>query len=397
MKRMQEVFRYNYSRAENGEERRIAGVIFFSAAVSIIGSIVLLLLSLGSRHPIPVFPFIISTISLGISVLLLRKGKTSPAGLCLLYAMQAFIFYLSSINKGIQDAAMFAIPGVLVIAALILPRWSFVLYTTITIAGIGIVGFAQAAGKLQSPYASPISLFDVGDVMIIIAFTGVTIRFLSNEREVAAEKIKALLRERENLLKEVHHRIKNNMNVMMSLLSLQADAIKDPNATIVLRDAGNRIRSMMVLYENLYRSEDYGQISAKIYLTHLLDLIVDTFPNSGRIAIENHIDDFMLDANKISPLGIIVNELITNSIKYAFPGERQGLITVAASLRGEKVTVRVEDNGIGIPEFLDIESAPGFGLQLVTMLTKQLDGTMQLVRENGTKFVLDFAMKAEEF
>jgi PAS domain S-box-containing protein len=211
-----------------------------------------------------------------------------------------------------------------------------------------------------------------------------------SERKKAEEKIQNLLKEKELLLHEVHHRIKNNMNIMMSLLSLQADTVAGSPAEITLRDAGNRVRSMHVLYDKLYRSDNFGQISVKIYLTHLLDQIVDTFPNRDLITMDKQIDDFVLDASKLTPLGIIVNELLTNIMKYAFAGKNGGLITVSASLKDKHATVVVQDDGVGIPDSVDIGSSGGFGLQLVGMCTQQLEGTIRIERVNGTKCVLEF-------
>ncbi|MBA4419417.1 MAG: hypothetical protein C0392_16165, partial [Syntrophus sp. (in: bacteria)] len=141
------------------------------------------------------------------------------------------------------------------------------------------------------------------------------------KRMEAEEKIKSLLAEKELLLREVHHRIKNNMNVIMSLFSLQSSTQKDPSVISSLEDARNRIQTMMVLYDKLYRSADFREISTKEYLTSLVDEIVMHFPNWGSIDIETEIDDFALDAKTLSPMGIILNELLTNAMKHAFPPE----------------------------------------------------------------------------
>jgi PAS domain S-box-containing protein len=211
------------------------------------------------------------------------------------------------------------------------------------------------------------------------------------ERKQADDKIKALLREKEILLKEVHHRIKNNMSSMMSLLSMQSNALKNPEAVAALQEAKGRLRSMGVLYDKLYRSENLREMSIRNYLPSLIDEIVGVFPNRGLVKIEKKIDDIVLGVNLMSPLGIIVNELITNAMKHAFAGREDGSIYVSAAAAKGLVTLVIEDNGIGIPESVGFESTEGFGLQLVGMLTAQLDGIIRIERGKGTRFVLEFS------
>ncbi len=210
------------------------------------------------------------------------------------------------------------------------------------------------------------------------------------ERVLAEETIKSLLTQKDLILKEVHHRIKNNIGTMMSLLLLQSKAQRNPEAGKALKDAMNRLQSMEVLYEKLYRSEDFREISIKDYLPSLMDEIASTFPHKDMVRIEAEMADLVLSTRILSPLGIIMNELITNSMKYAFVGRDDGVIKVSVSLKDNRATLIFEDNGNGIPESIDIEKSTGFGLQLIGLLTKQLKGTIQLERGNGTKFILEF-------
>ncbi len=210
------------------------------------------------------------------------------------------------------------------------------------------------------------------------------------EQKLAEEKIKSLLEEKELLLKEVHHRIKNNMNTISSILSLQAGALTEPSAIRALNDAKNRVVSMAVLYDKLYRSENLREMSIKEYLPSLVDEIVANFPNSRSVKIEKKIDDFILDVKKLQPLGIIVNELLTNIMKYAFMGRSDGLITLSVALKDNRVSLIIQDNGNGMPESIDFEKSTGFGLKLVGMLIKQLKGSTQIRRQNGTKIILAF-------
>jgi PAS domain S-box-containing protein len=210
------------------------------------------------------------------------------------------------------------------------------------------------------------------------------------ERKQAEERITKLLAEKESILKEVHHRIKNNMSTMMSLLSLQSDTMNDPAAAAALKDAENRLRSMGVLYDKLYHSENLSEMSTEIYLPTLVREIVSVFPNCASVRIEMLVDDFMIGVKVLSSLGIILNEILTNAMKYAFTGRDGGLIRVSASREGSRATIVIEDDGRGIPESVDIDDSPGFGLTLIGILTKQLGGTIRIERKSGTKYVLEF-------
>ena len=181
-----------------------------------------------------------------------------------------------------------------------------------------------------------------------------------------------------------------NMSSMMSLLSLQSNALKNPGAVAALREARDRMRSMAVLYDRLYRSENLREMSLKDYLPLLVDEIVGVFPNRDLVKVGKKVDDIVLGVKVLSPLGIIVNELITNAMKHAFTGRESGSINVSASAKDGRVTLIVEDDGNGIPESVDIANSSGFGLQLVDMLTAQIDGTIRIERLKGTRFVLEF-------
>lgn len=204
-------------------------------------------------------------------------------------------------------------------------------------------------------------------------------------------KIKSLLSEKELLLMEVHHRIKNNMGTIRGLLYLQGETLKNsPAAAAAVHDAENRVHSMMMLYNKLYTSQDFREISLKSYLEPLVDEIIRNFPNSGIVRIDKNISDFHLDINISFPLGIIVNELLTNIMKYAFTGRESGIITVTASINKNHVCLAIEDNGVGIPESVSFINPAGFGMELVSMLTEQIAGSIRIERGDGTKFIIEF-------
>jgi len=173
---------------------------------------------------------------------------------------------------------------------------------------------------------------------------------------------------------------------------MQLDTLNEPTAVAALKDARSRIQSMMILYDKLYRSDDFDKISFKDYFTPLVDEIIGNFPNREMVKIEKNIDDFMIDAKRLSPLGIIINELLTNIMKYAFVGRGNGLITFSAAVSDGRVILSVGDNGIGIPESVDFSASDSFGLQLVYMMTRQLRAAAKIERNNGTKFILEFKL-----
>jgi PAS domain S-box-containing protein len=217
------------------------------------------------------------------------------------------------------------------------------------------------------------------------------------ERRLSEERIKKLFEEKEVLLREVHHRIKNNMSTMMGLLSLQADSTNDAESVEILYKAKNRMQSMAVLYDKLYRSDNFREMSIKEYLLPLIAEIIEIFPNKENVKIETQIEDFIIDINILSPIGIIINELITNAMKHAFPDRDDGIIIVEARIedadikgQGNNVSIVIQDNGSGLDDSVDIESTAGFGLKLIGLLVKQLRGKISIERGKGTKYIMKF-------
>ncbi|PKL10018.1 MAG: hypothetical protein CVV51_00795 [Spirochaetae bacterium HGW-Spirochaetae-7] len=210
------------------------------------------------------------------------------------------------------------------------------------------------------------------------------------EREAAENRVKALLGEKELILKEVHHRIKNNFSTLRSLLNLQSDSIRDPGAIAAFRATEGRIQSMALLYEKLYESSDFITVSLADYLPPLVAEIISNFPNAGMVTMEVKAEDLQLNARLAQPLGIIVNELVTNAMKYAFVGRDRGRIGVSATLAEGNVLLAVEDDGVGDAGQAEDGMPSGFGLTLVTLLASQLRGSIAFERVGGTRAVLAF-------
>jgi len=209
------------------------------------------------------------------------------------------------------------------------------------------------------------------------------------KRKKAEANVNKLLSEKEMLLKEVHHRIKNNMHIIQSLLSMQSDTIKIPEAVLAFQDAIARVESMGILYDKLYRSENYEVVEIEEYLSRLINDIVEMFPGMNKISIEKQIDNFQIGTKTIFSLGIIINELLTNAFKYAFTGRDNGVLKISVKKEDNHITLILEDNGIGISELKQAEEK-GFGMTLIDMLVVQIEGNCKIETSRGTKYIIEF-------
>jgi PAS domain S-box-containing protein len=214
-----------------------------------------------------------------------------------------------------------------------------------------------------------------------------------SERRLAEIEIKKLLSEKEILLHEVHHRIKNNMNTIAGLLYLQSESIENDLASSALKEAHSRVLSMMLIYDKLFRSNDFNNISTAAYLPDLITGIMQTFPNFSHIQVKSEIDDCVMSSNVLVPVGIIINELVTNAYKYAFAGIDEGMINISFLKKGDNLfEIVVKDNGKGIPESIVLGESSGFGLNLVYLLTQQMRGTAEVIRGEGSEIRIKFSV-----
>lgn len=212
------------------------------------------------------------------------------------------------------------------------------------------------------------------------------------ERKMAEDTILKQLSEKENLLREVNHRVKNNIANIEGLLSLQAGSTANPDIKAALREALSRVKSMRILYDNLLLGKDYKSVSIKRYLDGLLDSFIMTFEFGKNIRITKQLADFAISSKKAISIGMILNELLTNVHKYAFKDRDDGTVLISLEMAENKATLTVHDNGVGLAEKKESISAHGFGLTIVEMLVAELDGTCSLLNESGTKFVMHFEL-----
>jgi len=213
------------------------------------------------------------------------------------------------------------------------------------------------------------------------------------DRKQAEEEIKNSLKEKELLLKEIHHRVKNNLLVVTSILELQKEYIKDEQMIDIFQQSQDRIYSMALIHEKLYQSTNLDKINFGDYLESLLNTLLLSYNyNTDLIKIEYQIQSFPLNIETAIPCALIFNELICNSFKHGFPNGKTGQIKVTLSQdEGKIITLIIEDNGIGFPEGMDLRKTDSLGLELVFTLTEQLEGTIEIEGKQGTKFTLKFA------
>jgi two-component sensor histidine kinase/HAMP domain-containing protein len=212
------------------------------------------------------------------------------------------------------------------------------------------------------------------------------------ERAEAERRIIESLREKEVLLKEVHHRVKNNLQIITSLLNLQAGQGTDSGTQAMFRDSQGRVKSMALIHERLYRSHNLAEIEFSDYVESLTRYLLSTVSGSlGRISIAHEIDNIVFGVDTAVPCGLIINELVTNSLKYAFSDAEGGEIVISCKKSDNGlISLVIGDNGCGMPDHINFRKTHSLGMQLVLNLTEQLGGNIRLDREGGTTFTIEF-------
>ncbi|CAG0969121.1 putative sensor histidine kinase pdtaS [Methanosarcinales archaeon] len=216
---------------------------------------------------------------------------------------------------------------------------------------------------------------------------------IDQRRKLAEKQIEVSLTEKETLLKEIHHRVKNNMQIVSSLLDHQKQYIKDKNVIGIFTESQNRIASMSLVHEKLYQSKDLAKIEFNEYINDLAANLFQSYAaNSGNIKLNMNIENIQMDIDFAIPCGLIINELVTNSLKYAFPEDRKGEIRIVLRKTDKEMfELVIGDNGIGLPKDMDFKKTDSLGLHLVTILAEnQLHGEINLIRNMGTEFQIKF-------
>jgi PAS domain S-box-containing protein len=209
-----------------------------------------------------------------------------------------------------------------------------------------------------------------------------------SDKKLAGEHLKASLKEKEILLSEIHHRVKNNMQVISSLLKIQSDKIQDKAYADMFKESNDRIRSMSLVHEKLYQSKDFANVDFNGYVKGLVNSLFRSYGiDTNKIKAKIEVEGISLGVDTAVPCGLLINELVSNSLKHAFPEKRNGEIRIALrSINEDEFELKVSDDGIGIPQDLDIKNTESFGMELISILVDQLDGQIDLDRTAGTRY-----------
>jgi PAS domain S-box-containing protein len=224
-----------------------------------------------------------------------------------------------------------------------------------------------------------------------------TIRDIS-ERRQHARQLEALQRQKDVLLKEVYHRVKNNFMIISSLLHLQSNKIDDESSRSLFQESRDRVQTMALIHQQLYQSSDLASIDFKGYVQLLIRNLYQSYGvTPEKIQLIQNLQDIPVGINKAIPCGLIINELLTNAFKYAFPENRSGFVRIDFQHGGSNnVRLSVSDNGVGLPNEIKVQKSHSLGLQIVTMLTRQIQGRLSVKRKRGTCVTVIFPNNPDE-
>ena len=215
-----------------------------------------------------------------------------------------------------------------------------------------------------------------------------------NKRKKLEDELKKSLEEKDLMMKEIHHRVKNNFMIIQSLLQLQSRHIDEEDVLEIFKESQNRIKSMAFVHQRLYQHDNLKKINFGDYPETLAsDIFKSYVSNPDQITLDIDTEDVELDIDTAIPLGLILNELISNSLKYAFPNSRKGRLMVKSYLKDNKYSLIVSDNGIGFPKELNYKNSDSLGLKLIHSLSDQIGADVKLDTTNGTKFEITFEVK----
>ena len=241
--------------------------------------------------------------------------------------------------------------------------------------------------EINERYKTELSLLDTNERLANVNQS--LIAEIENRKQ-AERKLKQSLEEKELLLKEIHHRVKNNLFIVSSLLESQAEYIDNPQALKMLSNSQNRITSMALIHEQLHSSTSLCQIDFQQYLTTLTDYLIDSYLTNA-MNFSANIQQVYLNIETANSCGLIINELISNAVEHAFKGRNRGNISLDFKQNSDQFTLTIKDDGIGFPEYKDFYHSESLGLELVSTLVEQLEGKIEMTNDNGTEVRITFA------
>ena len=347
-------------------------------------------------------------VSLGL-LYFLSKGKVSLAGTGLvifgIILISAAIYTLGTIRAPSTSAYLL----IIIIAGMLFDIKGLIYSVTVISLILFALFWAESNGLLRQPnfgvtitqWITYTSIFFMCGLLSIFVIKTLH-KALANlnqeifERTKLEENLKASLEEKETLLHETHHRVKNNMQVINSLLQLQSNAIEDNTIKEILKDSRSRVYAMAAVHETLHGSEKLSEIDLKNYLSKITTSIFQSYAaDHSKVKLNSNVENSPINLNQAYPLGLIINELISNALKYAFPDNREGEIKVSVKKQDKELDLTIIDNGVGMPEDVDWKNTNTLGLKLVsTLVENQLDGSIDMESKNGTKFAIKFNIEA---
>jgi two-component sensor histidine kinase len=231
-------------------------------------------------------------------------------------------------------------------------------------------------------------IFDELGNLVEVAGIGLDI----TEKKLANEQIHNSLQEKEVLLKEVHHRVKNNLQVISSILNLQSSYVKDQSTLNILKESQDRIKSMAFIHESLYQTKDFSSINFSEYVVNLSQNLLHSYSSlEHEIKLNLDIQNVFLNLDLAIPCGLIINEIVSNALKYAFVDKKEDAeIMIKMHLMGENLHLQIKDNGVGLPKHIDYRNTESLGLQLVVTLVDQLNGRIELDSAQGAHYNILF-------
>ncbi|MBK8025764.1 MAG: sensor histidine kinase [Chloroflexi bacterium] len=344
------------------------------------------------------------SIFLVVCYFLSRRGHYKLSAVTAISTATLTIYSISLIDNDpgnlVSDATYLIAP--VVFGSIMLSQKSTVVLLVINMIGLLLQPFLSPQVSMENILKGPLSLLVM--TYALVAFGGYLRNVLEKhhvamlqtenaERRRAEEHLRASLEEKEILLKEIHHRVKNNLQTISSLLSLQSNTIDDPLTLAQFQDSQNRIRTMALVHERLYRSEGLAQIAFGEYLRDLTDYLLASYQGQEKaVTLNVKADDIFLDIDTAIPCGLLVNELLSNALKHAFRDRLTGKIGVEMCFSGDgHYQLSVWDDGVGMPEGMSDLKTTSLGLRLVNSLTRQLGATIEFRSRPGTEITIRFA------